>query len=152
MDREQKRPHAGLEWLLPTAAALYVTKSYFDGILKGGRKGALPSLEEGHVRAWAYLSTRRGTVVASDTGKLAPHDGYSRALSIMAPGQPCTIKLLIANSATDEELLAATDAFVRLLEYLYVGQPIALRYHGGVTIVTYDAATNSVRAADPNET
>jgi hypothetical protein len=100
---------------------------------------------------WAYLSTRRGVVVASDAGKLAPHDRYSRALSIMARGQPGTVKLLISSSATDEELRAATEAFLRFLESLYVGQPIALRYHGGVAIVTYDATTNSVRPVDPNE-
>ncbi len=65
--------------------------------------------------------------------------------------QPGTIKLLIANDATEEELVVATDAFLRFIESLYVGQPVALRYHGGVAIVTYDAGTNAVRAVDLNE-
>ena len=128
VDREERGPYAGVEWLLPTVAVVYVMKSYFDGFLKEAGKDHYQALKTGLPRLWAYLSTRQITVVASAPGKLAPHDRYSRALSIMARGQRGTIKLLLATDATEEEVAAATDAYLRLLESLYVGQPVHVAF------------------------
>jgi len=32
--REEAGPFAGIEWLIPTAVIVYISKSYFDGFLK----------------------------------------------------------------------------------------------------------------------
>jgi hypothetical protein len=44
---EQRGPQAGIEWLLPTAAILYLGKSYFDGFLKEMGKDHYNALKRG---------------------------------------------------------------------------------------------------------
>src|SRR5690348_1427845 len=78
IERPNPAPQAGVEWLLPTAAFVFISKSYFDGFLKEAGKDHYDLLKKGAGKLWAYLCTLPWRVIYSGAEKAAD-DTYSRA-------------------------------------------------------------------------
>ena len=46
-EERESGPHAGIEWMLPTAVVVYLVKPYFEEILKEAAKDHYPMLKQG---------------------------------------------------------------------------------------------------------
>jgi hypothetical protein len=150
--RDERGPSAGLEWLLPTAAFLFVSRSFFESFLKKAGEDAYDAFKRAMAQLWpVFFGTEprvRVRVVASAPGKLA-RAGFSRAFSIIAKADDGrSIKLLLRDNATSEELNESVSAFVRFLEDVYAGSGPPLTYVGGVAVVAYDAVTGTTYFPD----
>lgn len=86
--RPKMGPQLSFEWFLPTAAFLYVSKSYFDGFLKEMGKDHYLLLKKGLKNAWTKFFSQEKivniSVIASKEGKIAKSKKYSLAFSILA--------------------------------------------------------------------
>jgi hypothetical protein len=139
--REERGPQAGLEDWLPTLAALFIAKAFFDGLLKEAGKDAYAALRRGVARFWPVFFGKnrkvRVHVEASASNKLGA-GVFSRAFSVLAPVPDGTIKLALRDDATAEELSEAVELFLPLLERVFAGEEPPLKYLGGVALVAYD--------------
>ncbi|MDA4131999.1 MAG: hypothetical protein OK454_02580 [Thaumarchaeota archaeon] len=153
VDREDRGPSAGLEWLLPTVVVLFMVpmKSYFDGLVKEIAKEHYQELKKAIATLGAYVTTRRTTVFVTGSAKLAADSRYSRTFSLMARARQGTIKLLVPTNASQAELEVAAGAFLRFLEEYYGGQLVQLKFTGGVALLTYDNKLGKLRSVDPHE-
>jgi hypothetical protein len=150
VDRQQKGPYAGTEWLMPTIVGLMFGGFTKDFFAEAGKE-AYQATKKAVVRLWLHLSKVQTIAIASAPNKLAPHDRYSRTFSLVARNRQGSVKLLIANNATEEEMADATDAFFRFLGGVNDGPPVDLRYSGGVALVTFDPVKRTLRVVDINE-
>jgi hypothetical protein len=156
---------AGLDLLLPTVVAVYVTavlfvKSFVEGAGKkmgemageDGYKLLKEKLPRATSKLWGRLSKVRTITVASPPEKLQPH-GYSRLFCVIAPvGQMGMIKLLVPNDATEADMQAATEALMLFLEGFYMRQPqLPLTFRGGVALLVFEPEAKALRAVDPYE-
>jgi hypothetical protein len=159
--REPEGPQAGLEWLLPTAAIVYLTKSYFDGFLREAGKEHYQAFKKGIASLWSSFfgsdRTVRMHVVASTPGKLPPGVRYSWALFLMADGASGTrFKLLLSDATSPAELDLAVLAFLEFLAECHAGhisEPLrtslaSVHHVGGLALLTYDLASASLRVVD----
>ncbi len=82
----EQQVYGGIEWLLPTAAAVYITKSYFDGFLGEMGKDHYTLLKKGLGTLWGKLlgpDAPRFSVIATP-GKVSNDRPYSLVYSIVA--------------------------------------------------------------------
>lgn len=149
VERHEKGPQAGIEWLLPTAAFVFVTRSFFDGLGKEVAKDVYPILKKAVGKLWGYLSTVTTSVFASSAGKRSD-DRYSRTFCVLARSESGRmVKLLVPSNATREEVEASVEAFGKFLETFYSGEPVPMTFNGGVALVTYDPTTTELRQVHP---
>jgi hypothetical protein len=131
---EQRGPQAGIEWLLPTAAILYLGKSYFDGFLKEMGKDHYNALKRGAERLWASLVAPDREIVVhvfSTRGKVNPTDTVSRIFSIYSDTPDGgRIKFLFEDGLEREEFMRAFQATLDALEDYHTGNPRSLIRHG----------------------
>ncbi len=163
VDRRAEGVYAGIEWILPTAVVLYLSKSYFDGFLKEAGKDHYHSLKKGVAALWSTFfgkdRTVRITVSAFPPGKAAVEPKYSRALSLLATAdERQRFKLLLPDTATREELEAAVGSFQDFLAVFYAekvaeltGQElVASKAMGGLILLAYDPESGRLCVIDPS--
>lgn len=152
--------YAGIDWLLPTAAAIYISKSYFDGFLKEMGKDHYGLLKKGLKALWGKMLGPRApkpTVVASP-GKISKDQPYSLVYSIVAEvGDGRRFKLLLPRDIDQEEYEKTIDGFLDFLEKFHarnldaptMEQIGSTRVVGSVIPLVYDTSRHGVRALDP---
>lgn len=160
--REAAGPQAGIEWLLPTAVVLYVTKPYFDGFLQEAGKEHYHALKRGVASLWATFFGKdrkvRAVVLASSPAKVSQEPRYSWTLSLMAEvGERRAFKLLLSDAATREELELSVGKFLEFLiayHHESVAEEIASQIRearpvGGVILMAYNADRRALEVVDP---
>jgi hypothetical protein len=160
--RRESLIFAGVEWLLPTAAFLYVAKSYFDAMLKEAGKEHYHILKAKLPLLWEkFFSRQRAihvTAVVSGAAKVEATPTFSRAMSLMAEGPDgLVIKLLLHDGAAPHELDAAVDRFFAFLADYHrgvVAERIAQELRsippsGRQVLVARDPETGDLSVVDP---
>jgi hypothetical protein len=152
--------YAGVEWLLPTAAFVYISKSYFDGFLKEMGKDHYALLKNGLKALWGKMlgpKAPKPTVISSP-GKVSKDQPYSLLYSIMAEtGEGHRFKLLLPRDMTQEEYEKTVDGFLDFLEKFHsrnldastVEQLASTRVVGNVIPLVYDTSRQAIRTLDP---
>ena len=118
-------PSMAMEWLLPTAAFVYLAKPYFESFLKEAGKDHYTLLKAGLTRLGSRLldkKTPQVTMFHSD-GKAKPSQEFSLTYSVLAELEGgVSAKLLIKTESSAEILEQATKAFLDFVR----------SYHNGV--------------------
>ena len=153
-------PYAGVELYLPTAVGLFITGAFFTGFVSRAGEDAYEALKRATRALWRKITGLEIKSIGS-LGKIRNTE-YSSAFAI-----GCEIhsrlraKLLIAKSASEEDVEQAVSAFVRLMGDIHAGllsperlkELIPYAAVGGTVLMTYDANTAMIVAvnglADP---
>jgi len=158
--REQDRPYAGLEWLLPTAGVIFIAKAYFDAFLKEMGKDHYHLLKAGlsTLRSKLLGSSAPEVVVVSTQGKLRAGDSYSLLYSIVADGEGrLRFKLLLPSQCSEAEYEEAIDAFLAFLRDFH-SQSLTPQMAeelkrggvvGGMMLVAFNRETKALQIVDP---
>lgn len=153
-------PQAGVEWLLPTAFALFFSKSYFDGIFKEIGKDHYTALKSGLKPLWARLlgPAAAKTVVVGTQGKVRAEQPYSLVYSIVAEAGPrLRFKLMFPSDLSEDEYEEAVAAFFEFMNDFHV-QSLAdsmvsklqsARVLSGTVLLVYDQSEAALRVVDP---
>lgn len=104
--RPKMGPQATLEWLIPTAAILYFSKSYFDAFLQEMGRDHYLLLKKALKIAWAKFFSKDRAVkisVIRAGGKVSKSRKYSLAFSIVAElDENHQIKFLLEDDLNEE--------------------------------------------------
>lgn len=160
VESRESEVYASVEWLLPTAAVIYISKSYFDGFLKEMGKDHYALLKKGVKALWAKMLGPKAPEldVVSSPGKVSREQPYSLVYSIMAEtGQGSRFKLLFPRGLSESEYEHTVDAFLDFLAKFHSQELDAAtqnelksaRVVGGTLLLVYDSALNSIRTLDP---
>ncbi|ANX02907.1 hypothetical protein [Immundisolibacter cernigliae] len=158
--RENGEIYAGLEWLIPTAAIIYIGKSYFDGFLTEMGKDHYNLLKAGFMTLREKLlgPAAPQMAVVSSAGKTSPNQPYSLVYSIMAEGNGnLRFKLLIQREVSEREYDEILNAFLGFLEAYHSHAPEAEfaanlevpRASGGIVLLAFNLETKTLEAIDP---
>jgi hypothetical protein len=154
--REQNNVFAGLQWLIPTAVVLFITRAYFDALFSELGKDHYAVLKRAAVSLYRRMSTI--SIVRGGTpGKIAAEPTYSMAFSIVATGEEINLKLLVQPELSKEDAAIALDAFFALIASVFEGtiSPDVLtelekgRVVGRTLLLAYDFTTGSIVTVDP---
>ncbi|MFA7263013.1 MAG: hypothetical protein WC068_08330 [Caulobacter sp.] len=119
--RISTKAFAAIEWLMPTAAVLFVAKSYFDGFLGEMGKDHYAALKAGIKRLCEHFAKVKVTLIGT-AGKVAADQPYSMLFSIyFDPNEKGVFKFLVPVDVPQEELDIAIDAFLDFLADYYAG-------------------------------
>lgn len=158
--RENGEPFAALEWLLPTAVIVYISKSYFDGFLKEMGKDHYNLLKAGFkkLREKVAGSTAPKITLFGSSGKISKEQPYSLVFSILAEADSrIRFKLLIQTHASKQEYEQSVEAF---LDFLYAFHAHALdsktiealnaaRVVSGTLLLVFNHETKLIEPVDP---
>lgn len=158
-ERDPPGPQAGFEWLLPTAAILYVAKSYFDGFLKEAGKDHYALLKKGLATLHGRLIGRGAPTmtIVSTAGKRSDSE-YSLLFSLVAEADDgLRFKLLIQKDASEQEYAATVSAFLEFLDAFHskslspvvVDELRSVRVIGRTILLAYDTELKRVTVVDP---
>jgi hypothetical protein len=154
--RPASGPFAGIEWLLPTAIMLFITRSYFEGFLSEVGKDHYTALKSSIGRLRERFSRVPVTVVATP-GKASAPQPYSLVFSVWVEGpSDQTLKFLIP-VGDEAAAITAMDEFFAFLEAYSAGEleadHLALlasaRQFGCVVPIAYNLATLRIEPIDP---
>lgn len=151
------RAWAGVEWVLPTAFMVWITKPYFDGFLGEMGKDHYIALKAG-VRAVAGRLARFNVTKIGTPGKVAPVQPYSLIFSVcFHRDEETRFKFLIPIDLTQDETEAAWDSFFTFLDGWSTGAmapsdraPYEMaRPVGRVVLLAYSPETKRIEVVDP---
>lgn len=158
--RKEDGPFAALEWLIPTAAMVFISKAYFDGFLKEMGKDHYALLKAGLKLLYVKLlgPEAPNITVVSAGGKTRPDQPYSLLYSILA--EACSgyrFKLLLRRSASQQEYEATIEAFLGFVEAYHEGtldsvsvaEIAGTRVVGRTILLAYDPAAKRICVVDP---
>jgi len=154
-------PYALLEWLIPTGIVIYISKSYFDGMLKEmGKehyhllKGGIKKLARSYIGPLATKVKLRFTKGKSDSTTSKYSMDYSIVSNI---DTGIRVKLLLQPNLSETQCDAAIDAFLGfllsyhegtlegdLLASLQGGRPV-----GGILLVSFNQESSVLEVVDP---
>jgi hypothetical protein len=149
--------YAGVEWLIPTAVVVFITKSYFDGFLKEMGKDHYGALKKGLSLLRKRLSPIRVSLVGSG-GKASENQTFSYALSIVAEAHTrYRFKFLIQENLPDGGFDVLLDSMIDFLESFHAGrldsdfgqQLEECRIVGGTILLAFDDKTKKLVLMDP---
>jgi len=117
--RISTKAFAAIEWLMPTAAILFVAKSYFDGFLGEMGKDHYAALKAGIKQLCEHFAKVKVTLVGT-AGKVAADKPYSMLFSIyFDPSEEGVFKFLVPVDVPQSEIDIAIDAFLGFLSDYY---------------------------------
>lgn len=152
--------YGGLEWLLPTAAAVYISKAYFDGFLGEMGKDHYVLLKKGLGTLWAKLLGPDAPcpVLISSVGKTSKQQPYSLTYSIVAEATGgYRFKLLFPKDLGEEDYDKTLAMFLDFLSEFHSRGPteemkerlMSTRPVGKTILLVYDLSMKDIRAVDP---
>jgi hypothetical protein len=158
--REISGPYAALEWLIPTAVIVYVSKSYFDGFLKEMGKDHYALFKRGLNGLYEKVlgAAAPEVTLVSSAGKVKSDQPYSLYYSIIAEaGEGLKFKLLLAQSASAEEYQASVAAFLAFVETYHANTMEHANRElldkssvvGGTILLGYNLDTRRLESLDP---
>lgn len=146
---------AGVEWVLPTAAMLFVAKAYFDGFLTEAGNDHYQALKAGAKRLGERLAAVKTTRLGSP-GKVSADQRYSLVYSIwFGPVEGYSFKFLVPNNPA--EAAVALDAYMEFLERFAlamrsperVAELLAASGTTRLILLAYNPDTGQVERLDP---
>jgi hypothetical protein len=158
--RDHDGPYAGLEWLVPTAVAVYLGKSYFDAFLKEMGKDHYQLLKKGlkTFRTKFVGPNAPQVTIISSSGKVNTSQQYSLVFSVLAEAESGRrFKLLVERDISENEFDEVVDAFLSFLESYHSGtldtadveKLKSARAIGGTLLLAFDRATKAIEPKDP---
>lgn len=144
-----KDTYAGIEWFLPTALILWISKSYFDGFLKEAGKDHYQVLKQATSRLWSNFfgdnPKAAYRLVASSPKKL--QHSHSISFSILGEidnGQ--RVKLVLRQDVAEKEFEDAVSAFFEFLETYHVSKtlPEEASARWNMLIAEYDPTSKAL--------
>lgn len=148
---------ASMEWLLPTAFAVFIAKAYFDGFLKEAGKDHYVLLKQGLCQLFARTSAAPIKTMGS-LGKVEAEPTYSHIYSVWAQADDKRrFKLLVPTNLSNDDANQSIDIFLEFLAAFHsrtldsaTSQFIAeARQFGGTILVRADLATRQITLVDP---
>lgn len=122
---EDPRPDAMLfasvEWLIPTAVALYLSKGYFEGFLQAAGEDHYELLKEAIPKWFNRLSHIRVSYLASSNKKLRADNPFTGAISLLGEGKRNSFKLMFRNDADEAEIAQSIATFLEFLRRIHNG-------------------------------
>lgn len=116
--RPEAGPHAGIDWLVLPAIAVFLLKPYFESFMGEAGKDHYHALKKALKALWKKLFSkerrfRAAIVTASGVKKLE----YSMLFAIYAAlDDGKLVKLLIRENCSEDEYSASVEAFMNFLE------------------------------------
>lgn len=159
--REKSGPFAGMEWLLPTAIVIFITRSYFDAFLKEMGKDHYNLLKKGILSVWGKLfsdSREINLVSVGTSGKIKKGNPYSLAFSIWSDfNNEYKVKFLFEDNLERDEFENNITLIMKFLETIHTGEGNVANYivnenirHSGRTIlVTFDKGSKKLKMISP---
>ena len=154
-------PYAGIEWLIPTAVVVFITRSYFDSFLKEAGKDHYAILKAAILKVSSKYFGKdapKGRLVFTK-GKAESEDPrYSIFYSVVAElGSGFRVKLLLQSDFDVDMCNAAQEAFLKFLTDAYDGTLNIKAIHGldkarpvaGTLLLAYNSAANVLEVVDP---
>jgi hypothetical protein len=148
---------AGIDWLMPTAIMLFISRAYFDAIFSEMGKDHYKILKRAIKallrRAMALRIVQKGT-----PGKLSDRPLYSRGFSIMvAIADRLTLKFLIQPDLVEADAEKALTAFLDLVQSISdrsidsetLERMEAGRVVGRTLLLAYDFEAERIVTVDP---
>lgn len=153
-------PYAGIEWLLPTVAVLFIGKAYFDGFVKEIGKDHYVLLKQGLKSLYSrFVGPKAPAItVISTAGKSKATGQYSLLFSLLAEASDgLRFKLLIQSAATQVEYEATVEAFINFLDAFHsssltpdlVTELQNVRTVGKTILLAYEPTKKRVVPVDP---
>ncbi len=157
--REPDGPYAGVEWLLPTAVIVFISKGYFDGFLKEMGKDHYALLKKGINTLYKRFFSSEGTkfVTIGTTGKRS-EDRYSRGFSIYAEGnEGLQFKLLVEEEISEAEYKERIELFLNYLHAYHESctdnqaaeNPAQMRIRRQTVLLAYNRNSKTLEHVDP---
>lgn len=158
--REENGPFAGIEWLIPTAVIVYISKSYFDGFLKEMGKDHYALLKAGlkTLRTKLLGSEAPKVTIISTKGKSSSDQRYSLHYSILAEGNGgLRFKLLLQREVTADEYEEIIASFLAFLQAYHSGnldpgsmeRMKQVRVIGRTLLLAFNRESKSIEPIDP---
>jgi hypothetical protein len=159
--RPSPGPFMGVEWLMPTAIIVYLSKSYFDAFLKEAGKEHYQALKKGLAKLAARFTGPKAPTTRlyfSDGKVKSPMPEYSLVFSVLADlGDGITVKLLLQPSFSADQSNSAVTAFLHFLDSVHNGtfDPNSIkglvnaRPVGRTLLLAFNPETSALEVIDP---
>lgn len=159
--RPRPGPFAGLEWLVPTAVIVYITKPYFESFLNEAGRDHYQVLKKALAKLSARFTGPDAPVarVYFSNGKVkSPEPRYSLTYSVVAEiGDGLRAKLLLQTTFTADQCNEALSSFLHFLDSLHDGTldvtTVAglsdAKPAGRMLLLAYDPASKALMVVDP---
>jgi hypothetical protein len=160
---EEQRPDAmffaSIEWFIPTAVFLYLSKGYFDGFLQAVGEDHYELLKNSLPRWFNRLSRIRVTYLASANKKLRPDNPFTGAISLLGEGKGSAFKLMFRHEADETEIAQSIVAFLEFLRHFHSGSTPSDFIVGfeasepveRLRLVYFDIEARKLRLVDPKQ-
>lgn len=156
VDSQRNIAMASLEWLMPTAALIYIAKSYFDGFLSEAGKDHYRKLKDGVKFLGEKLKDFEIVKVGGPGNKARDKFSYSYSIWFESDSG-IRFKCLFPRNLSKEDMDKSIDLFLELIQNYYIGWldgefervlseslPI-----GGVILISCDPKSGAVEIIDP---
>jgi hypothetical protein len=158
---ESPRLFATIEWLIPTAVFIFITKSYFDSFLKEMGKDHYALLKKGILSVWNKMFHKdeiKKFIIISSEGKIKSSQ-YSFAFSILSEiNDQFRVKFLFDEQITEEQFEKYITLILQFLnalhmkdgnvnDYLIVEDDI--NHVGRIILIAFDMGKNRLRMISP---
>lgn len=149
---------ASLEWFLPTALVVFISKPYFEGFLKEAGSDHYKLLKGALSRLFQRMNGVKVSTIGSE-GKVEKHRTFTIAYSIYAQidESQARLKFLIQENLTDDERDLALAHFLDFLARFHDGklddrEVASIRACptvGRTLLVAYDFEQGRIEGVDP---
>jgi hypothetical protein len=112
---------ASVEWFIPTAVFLYLSKGYFEGFLQAAGEDHYELLKKTISQWFTRLSHIRVTYLASAGKKLRANNPFTGAISLLGEGKGGAFKLMFRHEADEKEIGQSIVAFLEFLRRFHDG-------------------------------
>ncbi len=149
-------PMAGLEWLLPTATIIYISKPYFEGFLTEMGKDHYGLLKKGlkNLRETFFGDNiKKRILITSSSAPNKTKNMYSFDFSIIAEVKGGKdIKLLLPKEISKDDYEKTIDAFLDFLELYYDNKINNIEdkfIFGETLLLSYDKKSQELEFINP---
>ncbi len=143
-------PFAGMEWMIPTAVFVFITRSYFSSFLSEMGKDHYHLLKGMISRSWKKIKAGKEYTIVSlgSPNKLMKDNPYSSAFSVLIPLEDKrVIKFLVQKNLSEADLGDGLEAISDML----VSSEIVEKDYWKYILVAYDPDQKKLLFLDPTQ-
>lgn len=158
---ERHGPFACVDWLLPTAVVVFVTKAYFDAFLKEMGKDHYNALKKGILSVWDRLlrKDREIRLVSIGTEGKVKSTKYSLAFSVWSDlNTQYKVKFLFEDQLTEDQFEKNVSLILQFLQTIHTGKGDTekylimeddIRHLGRIVLIAFDKEAQKLRMVSP---